>query len=113
MADWTAVELRDRVLENVGAKAAGQAASAEDASLVDAAVIAAHDRLRTLSIAPFDLSAIPPWAQTLLRDYVAGDVGREFGLGDSLKPAQAQAERDLHRQCAIRKPSVRIRAEYF
>lgn len=113
MGNWTASTLRNRVLEYVGAKAAGQPASAEDASLVDDAVESAHDRLRGIGLAPFELTAIPPWAQTSLKEYVGGDVGREFGLGDSLRPAQAKAEHDLRVQCAIHNPAIRTKIQPF
>lgn len=113
MADLTAVEIRDRVLEHLGQKAASQAASAEDAVLVDEAIIAAHAKLRGRGLAPFSMSAIPPWAQVPFRDYVAGDVGGCFGLGDSTKPRQVDAEKELRIQVAIHKPAFTIKATYY
>ena len=109
MANWTAIVLRDRVLEHLSQKAAGQAAAPEDATLVDELVVAAHDRLRTIGLAPFAINAIPAWAQVPFRDYVAGDAGSSFGLGESQKPGQFAAEKELRRQVAIRKPPLRIK----
>lgn len=113
MANLTKQELRDRVLEHLGVKAAGQNASAEDAALVDEAIDAAHDKLNKFGLVPFPTSAIPPYAQTLLRDYVAGDIGGSFGFGDAFKNGQFAAERELARQVSGYKPNLRTRAEYF
>lgn len=113
MADLTKAQLRSRVLEHLGVLAAGQSATAEDAALVDEAIDSAHERLRKFGLAPFATSAIPPWAQVPLRDYVAGDVGRAFGFGDNFKAGQVLAERELARQVAGYRHPVRIKADYF
>lgn len=113
MATLTKAELRNRILEHIGVVGAGQSASAEDAALVDEAIDAAHDRLNKFGLVPFATSAIPTWAQIPLRDYVAGDVGRSFGLGDSLKPGQMAAENELRRQVAGYRHPIRIAADYF
>jgi len=108
MATWTSIELRNRVLEHLGVKQSAQSANAEDAKVVDEAINSAHDRLRKLQLVPFDLSAIPTWAQVPLRDYVAGDVARSFGFGDTLKPGQAAAELELRRQLTARRQPLPI-----
>lgn len=113
MADLTKAELRNRILEHIGVKAAGQTVNADDADFVDEAIDAAHDRLNKFGLVPFATSAIPTWAQTPLRDYVAGDIGGAFGFGDSFRQGQAIAERELARQIAGLKPNLRVRAEYF
>jgi hypothetical protein len=113
MATLTKAELRNRVLEHLGIKPAGQSASAEDAVLVDEAIDAAHDRLNKFGLVPFATSAIPEWAQVPLRDYVAGDVGRSFGFGDSLKQQQMLAESELRRQVAGFRHPIPIRVDYF
>jgi hypothetical protein len=113
VADLTKAQLRNRVLQHLGVLAAGQDPSAEDADLVDEAIDAAHDRLNKYGLTPFATSAIPSWAQTPLRDYVAGDVARSFGLGDSFKAQQPLAERELARQVSGYKHARRVRADYF
>ena len=110
MADLTKAEIRNRVLEHLGVLAAGQGASAEDAALVDEAIDSAHERLRKFGLVPFATSAVPPWAQIPLRDYVAGDVGHAFGFGDSFKPGQVAAERELAKQVAGYRHNITTRS---
>jgi hypothetical protein len=113
MATWTAEDLANRVLEHMNVKATNQSVSASDYVIASEAVDSAHDRLRGLGIAPFELTAIPTWAQIPMRDYVAGDLGRAFGLGDSLKLGQRAAEHDLRKQCAIHKQEIRTKADFY
>lgn len=117
MASLTKAELRNRVLEHLGVKAASQSASAADGQLVDEAIDAAHARLRKYGLAPFATSAIPEWAQIPLRDYVAGDVAQAFGLGGArlgeFKSGQMAAERELGRQVSGYKHPIPVVAEYF
>lgn len=114
MADLTKAELRNRVLQHIGVLAAGQSASGEDANMVDESIDAAHERLRKMGLVPFATSAIPPWAQAPLRDYVAGDVAATFGMREpSWKEGQMMAERDLARQVAGFRHDLRTTAEYF
>lgn len=113
MASLTAAEFRNRVLEHIGYKPAGQGVGAEDGNLADEIVTAAHARLRTVGLAPFAISSIPEWAQIAFRDYVAGDIGGSFGYGDKFKPSQYAAEKELVRLCAVARPKLRIKAEYF
>ena len=81
MAAQTKAELRNRVLTYLGVLAAGETARAEDAALVDSAIDASHAMLRGLELAPFSTDEIPEWAQLPFRDYVAGTVVSDFGLG--------------------------------
>ncbi len=81
MADLTRADLIDRVLEHLGVKGATQSASAADAKLVGEVVDSLHSRLRGEDLAPFELSAIPPWAQVAMRDLTALEVAPSFGLG--------------------------------
>jgi hypothetical protein len=113
MATWTAETLRNRALEHIGIKPAGQAARAEDASLVDDAVTAAHAQLRSRGLAPYPTSAIPEWAQIPLRDYVAGDIGPAFGFGNAFKPGQMAAENAMYIQCTVEKPPLAIKCEAY
>jgi hypothetical protein len=113
MADMTAQDMSDYVLTHLNVKAAGQAANPEDAALAMTAINAAHSQLRGLGLAPFELTAIPEWAQVPFRNYIAADLGPSFGFGNSLKIDQKFAERELQRQCIIHKPSIRTKAQYF
>jgi len=117
MADLTKAELSSRVLEHLGVKAGQQAANANDDSFVQEAIDAAHERLRKFGLVPFATSAIPPWAQIQLRDYVAGDVAQAFGLGGArlgeFKSMAEKAERELARQIAGYRHPISIKADYF
>jgi hypothetical protein len=113
MATLTKAELRNRVLEHIGVVAAGESGSAEDGDLVDEAIDSAHAQLRKFGLAPYATSAVPEWAQPLLRDYVAGIVGPSFGLGEAHAPGKAMAEREMARQVSGFKHPVRVVADYY
>jgi hypothetical protein len=118
VANLTQEELRDRILEHLAVKAAGQAASAEDAALVDELVTSAYDRLNKFGIVPFPLTAIPTWAQTPLRDFVAIDASPSFGkpvdrLPDGTNPIQNQAKIELQAQVAGFKHRKQTKATYY
>lgn len=88
MATMTAAEIRDLVLEHIGVKAAGQAVSAEDASLTEKAITAVVSSLKRDGLATFPETAVPEWAQLPLRDIVAFEVSPSFG-----RPQNISAER--------------------
>jgi hypothetical protein len=113
VATLTKAELRDRVLEHMGILAAGQSASSEDAVLVEEAIDSAHAQLRKFGLAPFATSAIPAWAQPMLRDYVAGIVGPSFGFGALYEAAKDEAEKDLSRQLSSGVQPLAVKAEYY
>lgn len=114
MADLTKAQLSTRVLEHLGILAAGESASTADDARVQEAIDSAYERLRKLGLVPFATSAVPPWAQVALRDYVAGDIAESFGLRDpKWKAMQSLAERDLRRQTAGFRHPIPIRADYF
>jgi hypothetical protein len=117
VADLTKAQLRNRVLQHLGVLGAGQTANAEDADLVDEAIDAAHERLRKLGLVPFATSAVPPWAQIPLRDFVAGDVAQAFGMSGQrlaeFKRTGDEGERELRRQVAGFRHPMPIVADYF
>lgn len=95
----TRAEMAARVLEHLGVKAAGQTASAEDNLAATEAIDSAHSRLETEERANFDLDAIPEWAWTPFRDYVARDLVDLFAITgerlQSILSSAARADRDL------------------
>ena len=113
MATLTQAELRNRILEHLGVKAAGQSASAEDSGLVDEALESSHSILRKFGLCPFALTAIPDWAQPGLRDYVAADVSPAFGKAVDVIATKAVAERELSRQLARHKSELRTMPDYY
>jgi hypothetical protein len=117
VADLTKAQLSARVLEHLGVKSAANAANAHDDEFVQEAIDAAHERLRKYGLVPFATSAVPPWAQTQLRDYVAGDVAQAFGMSGQrlveFKQTSASAERELARQVAGYRHNLPIVTDYF
>jgi len=117
MATLTKAELADRVLENLGVKPSGQAASAEDSVLTEEAIDAVHAQLRKSGHAPFELATIPEWAQTPLRDIVSAELAGSFGIaGYRLQvviAAMSRAERQLAKQTSTGPQQTPIRPYWF
>lgn len=121
MATLTKSAMADRVLEHLGIKAQGQSSSSEDNDRVQEALDSAHDELRFHNMAPFELSAVPEWAQPALRDYVAADVAplfgvplaRVFGAQASKEGVQMTAKKRLGRQVSGRRHPVPVQVDYF
>ena len=82
MAAITKSELRNRVLRHLGVLAAGEAASSEDASVVDDAIEAAFEELSKYGTVEsgFTSNNIPDWAQEPFRDRVAFQMAPAFGI---------------------------------
>lgn len=88
MSSISKAELRVRILQQLGVLAAGETASAEDASVVDAAIEAFHEgELKKFGTPSFATSATPEWAQDAMRDCVALRLVQVFGT-----PSQRIAE---------------------
>lgn len=118
MATKTQAEIAATVLEALGVKPAGQSASAEDTDAASDAVASAYYRLRYEGKAPYPLTAVPEWAWTPLRDFVARDLVNTFGIsGERLQgvlAAAARADRDIAVQAAGQHdPRVVVAARYF
>lgn len=117
MADLTKAQLCARVLEHLGVKSAQNAANGHDQAFAEEAFDSTYERFRKLGLAPFATSAIPSWAQTPLRDAVAGDCAQSFGQSGQrlleFKAAAREAEKELRRQTAARRHPIRIAPDYF
>ncbi len=117
MADIAKAALRNRVLEHLGVLAAGETAATVDQTLVDELIDAAHSRLRKFGLMPFATSAIPDWAQTPLKEVVAGDAAPAYGMSGQrlmeFKQGALRAESELARQVSGFKHNLRVRADYF
>ncbi len=104
MATKTQDEIAATVLEALGVKPAGQNASAEDTDAASDAVESAYERLHYVGKAPFPLTAVPSWAWTPLRDFVARDLVNVFGISgerlQSILAAAARADIDFAAQSA-------------
>lgn len=118
MATITRTELAVDVLENIGVKAAGQPASAEDTVAVTNAIDALraeHYRDGTIQWAADE---IPDWARLFMRDLVSYEVKSLFGVtGETLARVTGdyvRANQRLYRQTSGKhNPKVRQRPRYY
>lgn len=119
MATKTKAQIATLVLESLGVKAAGVAASAEDSERVEDAIDSVHDQLRARGLAPFELATVPEWAQEPLADYVAGSLsmlnvfrvsGERAGL---LRQARQEGYRILLEQNQVQDPGIPAKPYWF
>jgi hypothetical protein len=117
MATMTIAEIADRTLEHLGIKPAGQNASAEDAQRVIEIVTSVLSKLRYENLAPFEVTAIPEYAQLSVRDISAAECASLYGLsGERLQvvlQGREMARLDLSRQTAAKKPPIAVRPFWF
>lgn len=111
-------ELRDRVLQRLGVLAAGEIASAEDATLVESALRGVQGELEQLNIALWTIDDVPAYAAGSLIRMTLPEVGPAFGVvainGLPLDEGyRAMAIHRLRELTADRAPSVPGTAEYF
>lgn len=102
MAAMTQADLRLRILQNLGRVEIEGTPEASDAEVVDEAIVAAIARLRNFGLIGFDDTAIPEYAQILLRDYVSGDLVTSFGMDEVRRQyfaaKQAKALKEMREQ---------------
>jgi hypothetical protein len=118
MATFTVVQLSDVLLEHLGVKAAGQAASAEDATKAAEAIGMVKAELERDDVARWTDDAIPDWAALAIRDAAAFELRNTFGLsGERLNDvigAYGPALRKLYRFTGGRRdPRITTKADYF
>lgn len=116
MADLTRAEMADRALEAIGAKAAGQSASAEDANRAMEAYDVVYYSLRKDQMAPFSLSAVPEWAQGPIINLVGRELAATFGIAGTrlalILELADQGYLSLARQMSGPRMAV-VRTDYF
>lgn len=99
MANLTRAQIADRALERVGAKPSGQAGSAEDTKLAKETVDSIFEQLEAEELAPFETTAVPPWAQAPLIKLVAGELMPYFGFTEQeANVLKSVGRQDLSRQ---------------
>lgn len=108
----TSADLADLILEAMGIKAAGQAATAEDSARAVEAITSAHARLRSEGLAPFELDDVPDWATTQVREIVAFDLAPLFKTSSDAGRLQ-WARQELARQVTLHKSATPTKAVYF
>lgn len=96
MATKTRLQMIDWVLELLGAKAAGQSASAEDGDLAGRYYDSGYACLRAKGLAPFASDSVPEWAQGHVAAICARDAARAFGVvGEALGILERDESRAL------------------
>lgn len=118
MATLTRAQMGDRILENLGLKAAGQSARAEDATTALEAFDGVYQRLRRTGQAPFPTSAVPEYAQRPLIAIASYELKDHYGIAgerlQSLAEAFQRATNDLAAQTSGKHdPRVRTKARYY
>lgn len=117
MATLTKAELRDDVLRELSALAAGQVASAEDAALVTARIQNVLEELDDDGLLTWDMDAlIPAKSYQPLIALVAAGLAGTFGQQGRQQELDANAERArrrLRRQAALPFVRTTTTAEYF
>jgi hypothetical protein len=118
MATFTVVQLADVLLEHIGAKAAGQSASAEDARKASEAIGMVKAEFDRDNVSQWADDAIPDWAALAVRDVAAFELRNTFGLsGERLNDvigAYGPALRKLYRFTGGRRdPRIAMSPNYF
>lgn len=118
MADATAAEFRNRVLQKLKVLQAGETGEAEDATLIDGIVISVNEKLRDLGICYWSDSAFP---QSVVEDlamyaacHAAGDYMDEKEASAFRATNERLAELNLRRLTAARERMEKpTRQDYF
>lgn len=118
MANWTKTSLINGSLEAVGAKPAGQAASAEDQATAEAVIDSVFDQLRYIGLVSFSVEAIPEYAQQPLKKIMAYELAAsDFDVSDAkfarLERGEIKARRQLQTQAEKSKDGTQVRKTYF
>lgn len=114
----TLAELRDKVLQRLGVLAAGEIASAEDATLAEDLLRGVHAELEVLGIALWTLDDVPDYAVGSVIRIAMAEVGPAFGITaiNGLPLDETYRElgiRRLRELTADRAPSAPGKADYF
>lgn len=100
----TRSEIAQDVLERLGILGAGQSPSSEDQNRVEDIVQAEYEKLRRRGRAPYEISAVPSWADNDLADYIAPRCATLFRIApnqlQSLLLMRKEAERSMNRETA-------------
>lgn len=114
MATLTRLQMADLVLERLGVKAAGVAASSRQVTTACQAVDAVHAELWRL--APFPTSAFPEEAQLPFADIAAKELLVSFGIGGEraaeIRESARMGRKKLARAYASEKQRP-VRGHYF
>lgn len=117
MTTYTAAQLRNRVLQELGVLAAGETASADDAALVDAVVADVHAMLDKEVFVSWATSAIPDTVMEPLVMIVAARCAGRFGLPpdrrQELLALHEVAMGQIRTQVQAEPNDAPVRAEYY
>lgn len=116
MATMSASDMADFVLERLGVKAQGQAASGAEGQTALVVVEAVFAQLQRDGVASFELSAIPEWAQLPFANMVAVELAPSFGItGERMALFMAAADKG-HKDIAAHsssRPPIPIKPFWF
>lgn len=117
MADWTAEEVADAVLEHLAIKAAGVSAAPEDRAKALTGYLSIYERLAKRGHAPWPNDEVPIEAQEPLAQYIAGRLAVKFGhSGQRLMEIQGDARegrKELVEVAAGFHSRLRTQGRYF
>jgi len=105
---YTAVQIRNAVLEDIGIKSRGGAARAEDAVKADEIYVSQHAALRNRGLADFDSDSVPDEMREPLIKFLVGKMAFKFGFsGQRLVDAKLEGKEgllELQQQHAVLDP---------
>ena len=117
MATMSKSEVADLTLENLGVKPIGQSAASEDSTLAQKVLDTIHDQLQKRRLAPFEMTAVPEYAQIPLRDLASAELAGSYGLaGERLSLIVQNRQRALAELAAQVSTGVRLpqsKTRYF
>lgn len=108
-------DLMRRVLRHLFVLRAGEDAEADDAAVVNEAIVSAHQELQTLGLAYWDLTDIPEDVMPGLIRFVAADVAHQFAPDQAMgfEAVRPMAERMIRRVVAMPNENVPIPQRYY
>jgi hypothetical protein len=110
-------DMRDLVLQHLGVFEVGEAATADDAAIVESTIDGVFEEMVAQELAYWETTDFPDEIKMPFRDAVAARLGGTFHLPlaqmQFLKSEGAQGWRDVRRHAANRPKSDSVKAVYY
>jgi hypothetical protein len=116
MATKTRDQMIELTLQRLGVVAQGQAASSHDTLLAGSVFDSCYAELVEKEVFSFDSAAVPDWAWSPLRDYVASKLVGDFGISGErlMEIRQAGQEGEMRLAAAnVSKQEFDIKVSYY